>query len=52
MSDTTAPAKATLVEVAKYFAIPIAQFRKEWSELTPADKADLQAGIGNGTFSY
>jgi hypothetical protein len=45
-------AKATLVEVMRYFGIPIATFRKEWEDMTATDKEQLQVGIGNGTLTY
>jgi hypothetical protein len=43
---------ATLVDVQKFFAIPMAQFRSEWSKLTDRDKTDLKhaLGAGNGTY--
>lgn len=51
--QTTTPApRATLGDVAKFFGLPLPIFRKEWQEFTPADKAQIQAGIGDGTYNY
>lgn len=50
-TDTKTP-RATLGEVSKFFGIPLAQFRKEWQEFTAEDKAQIQAGIGDGTYNY
>lgn len=30
----------------------LAQFRKDWTKLTPEDKDQLRAGIGNGSMTY
>lgn len=43
---------ATMVEIQKFFGIPLALFRKEWSELAEADKEQLRQGIGNGSLTY
>jgi hypothetical protein len=43
---------ATLKETMAYFGISIGQFGKEWKELTDEDKAQIKAGIGDGTFTY
>lgn len=50
--------EATMTEVFKYFSedktndYRLAQFRKEWGELTEQDKADLKWGIGDGSLTY
>ena len=41
-----------MVDVMKFFGIPIAQFRKEWAELTDKDKEQIKQGIEDGTLSY
>jgi hypothetical protein len=43
---------ATIVEVMRFFNIPIATFRKEWGDMTDKDKKELQTGIGNGSLTY
>lgn len=43
---------ATLVEVMKFFGIPIATFRKEWALLEDAEKDQLRKGIGDGSYAY
>lgn len=51
-------ADATMAEVWRYFAdgdtksFPLGKFREEWAELTDTDKAQLRAGVGNGTLTY
>ncbi len=35
-----------MAHVMKYFGIPIAQFRKEWAELSDVDKKQLKDGVG------
>lgn len=46
-----------MLKVFKFFAegypeYKLAQFRTEWGELTDKDKADLKAGVENGTLNY
>jgi hypothetical protein len=41
-----------MVEVMKYFGMKAGDFRTEWSKLTVQDKAQLTAGIKNGTLTY
>ena len=43
---------ATIKEVMEFFAMPTAEFSKQWKELTVQDKMDLKSGIGNGTLTY
>jgi len=44
--------KATLVEIMRFFDMPIATFRKEWANMTDTDKKQIATGIGNGTLTY
>jgi len=41
-----------MAAIAKFFAIPLAKFRAEWSELSEQDKADLKAGMTDGSLTY
>lgn len=41
-----------MAAIAKFFEIKLAQFRAEWSELSDQDKADLKAGMTDGTLNY
>lgn len=41
-----------MVKVMKFFEMTPASFRAEWSKLTDADKAQLKAGVENGTLTY
>lgn len=44
---------ATLNDIRKYFGIDnVALFRKEWSELSTTDKAEIKAGLENDTLTY
>ena len=43
---------ANMATVAKFFEIPLAQFRKEWGALSDSDKAQLKAGLGDETLTY
>jgi hypothetical protein len=49
-------ADATMADVFKFFAdgtdYKMSEFRNDWKELTDQDKADLKAGIGNGSLTY
>lgn len=46
-------ADATLKQVKDFFGEEnTAKFAAEWRQLSEQDKADLRAGIGNGTFTY
>lgn len=51
--------EATLKQVREFFDTParpmaLADFRKEWQNggLTEQDKAEIRAGIGDGTLNY
>jgi hypothetical protein len=48
----TIPSPSPMVQVMRYFQIPIGQFKKEWNELTESDKEDLKKGIMDGTLTY
>ena len=41
-----------MAAIAKFFAIPLAKFRTEWSKLSEQDKADLKAGMTSGSLTY
>ena len=41
-----------MVGVMKFFDIKAGQFRTEWAELSETDKAQLKAGIENGSLTY
>lgn len=48
-------AEATLKAVIDYFrqdGDTLKQLRDEWTALPDTDKAQLRAGIGDGTFTY
>ena len=42
----------TLKDIASFFGMTIAEFTKEWKKISLQEKAQLRAGIENGTFSY
>jgi hypothetical protein len=41
-----------MVAAMKFFEMKVGEFRKEWQELTDADKKQLVAGIENGSLTY
>jgi hypothetical protein len=49
---------ATMLDVFNYMSdnktngYKLASFKADWSKLTDQDKADLKAGIGDGTLTY
>lgn len=49
-------ATATLKEALDYFGKMegqnLSDMRKEWMELTEADRAAIREGIGNGSYTY
>jgi hypothetical protein len=53
-----AMADATMLDVFNYMSdnksngYKLATFKNDWSNLTDQDKADLKAGIGDGTLTY
>lgn len=46
-------AAVTINDVRKYFEFKTAaNFAAEWRKLTDQDKADIKAGLENGTLTY
>jgi hypothetical protein len=47
-------AEATLKEVREFFGMSLPEFRAEWTQggLTADDKAQIRAGLADGTLSY
>ena len=45
-------ADAGVKELKEFFEMDAATFMREWKNLTDEDKAQLKAGVGNGTFTY
>lgn len=45
-------AEGHIVQIMHFFDMKIGQFRKEWAELTEADKEQLRGAIENGTLTY
>ena len=43
---------AKLTEIMAFFDMPIKEFRDEWARLSDTDKAQIRAGIGDGSFTY
>lgn len=41
-----------MMSVMKFFGIPVALFRKEWSDLSEKDKEQLKEGCENGSLNY
>ncbi len=41
-----------MAAIAKFFGIKLAQFRAEWADLSDQDKADLKAGMSDGSLTY
>lgn len=42
-----------LNEIRQFFGITnVALFRKEWSELSDKDKAEIKEGLSNGSYTY
>lgn len=42
-----------LNDIRKFFGYEnLAQFRKDWSELTDADKTQIRTGLENGSLTY
>lgn len=44
--------EASVKEVMTFFGMSANDFMKDWKKLSPADKAALKEGIGNGTLTY
>lgn len=45
-------AEATLKDIREYFGMDMPTFKREWLKLTTQDKADIKAGLSDGTLSY
>lgn len=47
-------AKANIKVIKEFFAMGMAEFKREWVEggLTDKDKEEIAEGIGNGTLTY
>lgn len=45
-------AEATLKEIREYFGMDMPTFKREWLKLTAQDKAQIKAGLTDGTLSY
>ena len=41
-----------MTDVMRYFDMKAGEFRAEWSKMTETDKAQLKAGITDGTLTY
>lgn len=46
------PAPSILKMVKEYFGMNLAQMKAEWTPLSPADKADIEKGLRDGTETY
>lgn len=43
----------TILEIKNFFGYTkLADFKADWEKLTDADKAQIKAGLSDGTFSY
>lgn len=45
-------AEATLKEIREFFDMDMPTFKREWLKLTPEDKAQIKAGLSDGTLTY
>lgn len=41
-----------LKEVMQFFGMQPAEFAAAWRKMTSQDKADIRAGLTNGTYTY
>lgn len=41
-----------LKDVMAFFGMTASEFQKEWRHMTTQDKADIRAGLTNGTLTY
>lgn len=49
----TKDSKMTILEIKNFFGYTkLADFKADWEKLTDADKAQIKAGLSDGTFSY
>jgi len=44
--------KTGLGKVAEFFGMKLGEFRTEWAELSPEDKAQIREGIESGSLTY
>lgn len=42
----------TLKDIMAFFGMTSQQMTREWKQLTDADKADIKAGLSNGSLTY
>lgn len=52
MSNPEPKKTATLIDVRNFFGMKTAEFRDEWTKLSPESRKQISAGIGDGSFSY
>lgn len=52
MTETAAKKTATLIEVRNFFGMKTAEFRDEWTKLSPESRKQISVGIGDGSFNY
>lgn len=45
-------ALTSLATVQKFFEMDSATFRKEWTQLTDQDRADIRMAFNDGTMTY
>lgn len=45
-------AEATLKEIREFFGMDMPTFKREWLKLTAQDKAQIKAGLTDGTLTY
>ena len=43
---------ASLKEIMAFFEMPSKGFASEWRRMSDTDKAQIKAGIGDGTLTY
>lgn len=41
-----------MLSVMKFFGLKAAEFKPEWNELSDDAKAELKAGVANGSLTY
>lgn len=42
----------TLKDIMAFFEMSSKEFATEWRKMTVQDKADIKAGLGNGSLTY
>lgn len=45
-------ATSVLAKIREFFEMEMAEFKREWTALTPEDKAQLKQGMEDGTLTY